>query len=307
MSSILSYAALLLSLGFGQIAVALPANTAPQTIPRASATEFRPALWKVRADQGTMYLFGSIHFGRADFYPLPGVVEKAFAESKVLVVEVNIDAVPPLVLLRKAMAYGMLPLEQNAKELVSPQTWSAVERSARTFSLPIQTLERQKPWFIAMTMTALGVARLGLDPAQGIDKYFLARAGTRKVIDLETVDSQLSAFDSLPKESDEALLAQTLLDLRSPAALEKLLKAWRTGNLAALNQQIVSGHFARDPKGLAKKVLLDERNVAMTDKLTKLAFRDGPYFVVIGAGHFVGSGNIVELLRKRHLQVDRIN
>ena len=37
-------------------------------------------LWRVTGDSNTVYLFGSIHLGEADFYPLNDPIEKAFAK-----------------------------------------------------------------------------------------------------------------------------------------------------------------------------------------------------------------------------------
>ena len=46
-----------------------------------------PCIWKVTANNATVYLFGSIHVGAAEFYPLPAPVESAFSSSDELVVE----------------------------------------------------------------------------------------------------------------------------------------------------------------------------------------------------------------------------
>ena len=39
-----------------------------------------PSLWRVSTEHGTLFLFGSVHFGHPDFYPFPAPIEDAFAE-----------------------------------------------------------------------------------------------------------------------------------------------------------------------------------------------------------------------------------
>src|SRR5688572_31823149 len=49
-------------------------------------------LWKVEDGKGaSAYLLGSLHVLTADAYPLPAAIDKAFAESKTLVEEVDLD------------------------------------------------------------------------------------------------------------------------------------------------------------------------------------------------------------------------
>lgn len=52
-------------------------------------------LWKVTSDSGaTVYLLGTIHVFRRDFYPLPDEIEKALDKSKVLLLEVALPDKP---------------------------------------------------------------------------------------------------------------------------------------------------------------------------------------------------------------------
>ena len=48
--------------------------------------------------------------------------------------------------------------------------------------------------------------------------------------------------------------------------------------------------------------MIDDRNRAMTVKITGMQSRGGTYFVVVGAAHLVGDKGIVALLEKRGQQ-----
>ena len=63
----------------------LPAATsaaAPET-----ASTPRQFLWEVSSLTNKVYLYGTVHAGKASFYPLPQSVERAFADSTILAVE----------------------------------------------------------------------------------------------------------------------------------------------------------------------------------------------------------------------------
>ena len=47
-------------------------------------------LWKIKGENCTLHLTGSIHVGKPDFFPLAEPIEQAFQEADALAVEVNI-------------------------------------------------------------------------------------------------------------------------------------------------------------------------------------------------------------------------
>jgi uncharacterized protein YbaP (TraB family) len=50
-------------------------------------------LWKVTGPKGGgVYLLGTIHVGKADFYPLPSIIEESFKKADTLIEEVDISA-----------------------------------------------------------------------------------------------------------------------------------------------------------------------------------------------------------------------
>src|SRR5687767_4481954 len=48
------------------------------------------SLWKIEGRTNAMYLFGSIHFLKKDFYPLPQPIEEAYKQSQVVVLEADL-------------------------------------------------------------------------------------------------------------------------------------------------------------------------------------------------------------------------
>ena len=46
-------------------------------------------MWKVSSAHNSAYLLGSVHLGDKSFYPLPSVIENAFAASSLLIVAMS--------------------------------------------------------------------------------------------------------------------------------------------------------------------------------------------------------------------------
>ena len=42
-------------------------------------------LWRVTGSKGVVYLLGTIHVGKADFYPLPPIIEDSFKKADRLI------------------------------------------------------------------------------------------------------------------------------------------------------------------------------------------------------------------------------
>ena len=48
-------------------------------------------LWKVTGPKGVVYLLGTIHAGKADFYPLPSIIEDSFKKTDTLIEEIDLS------------------------------------------------------------------------------------------------------------------------------------------------------------------------------------------------------------------------
>src|SRR5688500_14167528 len=55
----------------------------------SKSVQAKHCLWKVPGKTNAVYLFGSIHFLKKDFYPLPEPIEKAYERSGTVVFEID--------------------------------------------------------------------------------------------------------------------------------------------------------------------------------------------------------------------------
>lgn len=262
-------------------------------------------LYEVKSEHKTVYLFGSIHLAKASFYPLSPSVEKAYAQAEVVAIEADVTDAEASKLAMPLMLY-VAP--DQLQEHLSPATWQALQAAAGP---ALQQFQGLKPAVVAMSMTVGTFARLGYDPAHGIDLHFIHRAKTdkKKLIELESLAFQARVLAGLSDEEGDALLRQTLDGLNNGDALheaENMVTMWHAGDAVGLAKMFDDA--ANKDVGSKKmmKLLLDDRNVTMAQKIHAL-LRDGSKaFVVVGAGHLTGTNSIIDLLSKQGAQVRQI-
>lgn len=273
---------------------------------QATGAAARDFLWKITGKPGVLYLVGSVHLLTQDFYPLSPTLEAAFAASESLVEEVDLADLTSSPAQMQMLARGMLPSAQSLDKVVSPKTFEDVTKRAQQLGMPIEPLKRFKPWFLALTLSALEWQKAGFDGELGLDRHFFDRAKKdgKRVIGLETTEFQISLFDGLTSDQQERLLVGTLKDLDSEMAnLSKLVQAWKAGDAAAL-EGLVMQDLKSEP--LIYERLLVERNRAWLPKLEPLLARSGRAMIVVGAAHLVGPDGLLALLKAKGYRVEQM-
>src|SRR3569623_429792 len=156
-------------------------------------------------------------------------------------------------------------------------------------------------------LSALTMQRYGYGDGLGIDNHFLRTAGSKAIIELESIWQQLEFFHDFSDQEQEAMLIGTLDDIaRGPELFQIMMDAWRAGADAELDSLLNNDAFRNDAAAQRLyRVLIVDRNAAMTDKLAALLKRGGTYFVVVGAAHLVGDQGIVSQLRERGYRIGR--
>jgi len=265
----------------------------------------RHLFWQVEGAPGKVYLLGSIHFGTPDMYPLSPVITQAFANADTLAVEINLLDVDPanatLLFTRKGLYQDQDTLESRLK----PQTWQLLLTATKRYDLPLILLQRQKPWMAALTLTTWVFQQEGYTAELGVDQHFLKLAGTdHEIVELESLEQQLSIFDQFSATEQEAFLLKTLQEIAQGSEyLQSLKSAWKSGDTTAINELI---NAALQTHSHIYRRLITERNKAMTTKIIDLLNQEKISFVVVGAGHLVGEDSILQELNAQGYAVERL-
>lgn len=262
-------------------------------------------LWRVEGGSNTVFLFGSIHLGKADFYPLNLPIESAFDSSKFLVLELNTKSEDFKAKAPQLLKAGTLEGKMKINQIISPHIYAKLEEKIKSFGLPIEKFISFKPWMLAVTLTTLQMQVLGYIPDYGVENYFIDKAKNKEILELETFELQKNLFGKI---NGGDFLAYTLFELNSlESNAEKIVSAWRCGDADKLEQILLKNNSTneKDLKYIYEE-LFYKRNVTMADKIETYCKGDGNYFVVVGAGHLVGEKGIVKLLENKGLRVDKI-
>jgi len=264
-------------------------------------------LWKIQSDANRVYVLGSLHFAKKEMYPLRQEIENAFDQSDFLVVEANVNDAGN-VDVQKLMENALYPGSDTLEKHVSAETYERVEKEIGGLGIPLELIHKQKPWFLAMMLEGLESVKLGLDPKLGIDMHFLSKAeGKKKILELESLDYQISTLSSFSDPEQELLLLYTLKDLNiMEQELDKMIQAWTSGDAKAM-ESLMTKTASQDKRfSFILEKLLYERNKKMASKIKNFLKAKETYFIIVGAGHLVGNEGIIELLKRDGYRVDQL-
>jgi len=259
-----------------------------------------PAAWRIAGKQGGDITFlGSMHVLRATDYPLPATIDKLFAHADVLVMELDLDATDPATQQATIMGAATLPAGTVLRDVVDPKIYQLAERRTREMGIDLALLERFEPWFLSIAILDSGLRKFGFEGERGLEQYLLKKSheAHKPIIGLETLALQIGIFDALPRDSQQAMLEQTLNELDdADTEMAKLATAWRDGHLETLTEGLLAD-FKAFP-GLYE-TLVKNRNASWVEPLERY-LRDGRhYLVVVGALHLVGRDNVIDMLKAR--------
>jgi len=272
----------------------------------AAAQNPKTFMWKVQSKTTTVYVLGSAHLMKKEIYPLNRKIEDAFEKSSILAVEANINDIAKIDMQRlvsSAFYQGDDTLERH----VSKETYKLLKKETMPLGIPIELINKQKPWFLALTLESMELMKLGFNPQYGIDHYFLKKtAGKKKIVEIESIDYQLSLLSGFSDSDQELFLLYTLKDLKTlQRETDKLLRAWRTGDVKSMEEIALKAGEDRRLTRIFEK-LYYERNLAMSSKIEEFLRTKETYFVVVGAGHLVGDKGIIDLLKRKGYLVEQI-
>jgi uncharacterized protein YbaP (TraB family) len=272
---------------------------------RSLGAQEKSLLWKVSQNDKSIFLLGSIHYLRKENYPLNQAILDAFDASKRLVLEIDLNNTPAgaaqRVTLEKAIYRDGTNLEQN----VSPETYQLASRRANQLGLDMRILNPMKPWFAALTMVAINLQRMGLNPKLGVDRHLAERAQSsgKPTSGLETLESQLGIFDQLPAREQESMLRETVGELeRLDRDINEIVQSWLKGDGRRLTTLLLTG--MQDYPELYERVLV-ERNRRWLADIENLVQQGSGAMVVVGAAHLVGKDSVVEMLKAKGYTVEQ--
>ncbi len=280
--------------------------------PVKSATSIpqRGTLYRIRYHDHTSYLFGTIHVGRPEFFPLEAQATKALSEAGTLALELDLRDTAGLQ--NAVQKYGMYAGADTVEQHLSADSLKRLKAALAQSGIPFERVAHMKTWMIANVLLVTMLEQQGYHTDLATEAYLTTAATVqgKTVVGLESADYQLSLFDNMTEKQQEQYLNENLDDVQSGEMRKKtqeLVDAWATADEKAFDEMLTEAQNDQTTEGkFFLDVLIGKRNPIMAGKIETMLKEDKASFVGVGLLHLIGANGVPQLLAKRGYEVTRL-
>jgi uncharacterized protein YbaP (TraB family) len=264
-------------------------------------------MWMAEGTANRVYLLGSVHLLREQDHPLPQVIDNVYDDAETLYMELDMDDLDPLLMQSTINRLGMLDEGTTLRDVMGDELYAEAIAVAAELDMPLEMLERTEPWFAAITVEQLALARIGFNPSYGVEMHLLRKATRdgKPILGFESVEQQLAYLDGLSLDAQRDLLMQTLTESAAiREIMDDLILAWRSGDIDYLEQSLLE-----DVSGYPElyDTIVANRNRLWVDTIDELLEQEEDYLVVVGALHLVGEDGVPQLLQQRGVRITQMH
>ena len=269
----------------------------------AAMKDVDPALWVVKDEDTTIYLFGTVHILKPGLAWFDEGVKTAFDASDKLVLEM-VEPAPS----ESQALFMKLAMDPNGKSLRSKMTEAdraVYEAAVKKIGLPVEGLDPFDPWAAAVTLSVLTMQKQGFDINSGAEKQLTAaaKASNKPIGGVETMEFQLGVFDTMPEAEQIRFLVETAkLTDDSGKMMDRMVELWSTPDPDGLGQLMNEGLTSR----VLYDALLTKRNANWAKWISAEMAKPGTTFMAVGAGHLAGTTSVQALLPAYGLTAQRV-
>lgn len=286
-------------------------------------------LWQTKANGNTVYMLGSIHLANSKIYPFSKKILGAYQSSDALVEELNtLDTSGVMAI----TALGVYADGTTLKEHLSDATYKKVVAFMKNYEVSENDIAIYKPWFLyiiltnmALTGTGSGAqtasANFGIDINLATNAYFAGKP----IMEAEGYESQGKMLDSFSSELQEFLVNGIIDEIgkdqdgtnETSEMLNSMLNYWHKGDLEGFQKDFVLNDLAPAEIKSSEKALEEEymtkmftqRDTGMANYIDKLLKSEGgkTYFVVLGSYHYLGNHSVIDQLKEKGYEINRMN
>jgi uncharacterized protein YbaP (TraB family) len=196
--------------------------------------------------------------------------------------------------------------DTTLKDLVTAEEYKMVQAHFQEMGIPFFLFERVKPMFLTIFASEdmFSGGSLNMDDIKSYELELIEKAKAQKkpVGGLETVEYQMSIFDSIPYRAQaDMLVASISSEAEEEGVMDTLIYYYKQQNLnkldALLNSDSTTNRY--------RKVLLDNRNRNWIPVMQK-SMSEKSMFFAVGAGHLAGPFGVINLLKDQGYKLSPI-
>jgi len=257
-------------------------------------------LWKVEGNgiAQPSYVYGTIHIiGKDDFF-LPEGTLGAIEASDKMVFEIDMSEMSDISKQMGLLKEVFMKDNMSLKDLLSDEEYTMVKNHFQKMGLPIMMFERMKPMFLTV-FAGEGMDINGLQTGSmksyEMEFYEMAQQSDKGVGGLETMEYQMSMFDSIPYQVQADMLIETIKSSDEGSdQFKMMIDMYKSQDINSMVSMI-----SDEDSGMQgfETLLVDQRNMNWIP-LMKDMMVEGPVFFAVGAGHLAGKNGVIPLLMK---------
>lgn len=270
------------------------------TASRAQTNQKESLLWEITGNglQQPSYLFGTIHIICKEDFLMSDTIRNKFNRADEIYLEMDMDD-PSMQ--SKMMQLMKLPQGETLEQLFGADYPVADSFFKAKTGFPIRMFNQYKPM---MLQSLLYQTILPCGLPESYEMYFVNMAKTKgkSVNGLETLESQIAVFDSIPDQEEIKWLLEWVRQYdKQLADFNRMLHLYTHQEL---NQMF---DFIRSSPEMAgyEEVLLNKRNRNWIPVMEEVMHNKSAFFAV-GAGHLPGPSGVIALLRNKGFRVEPV-
>jgi len=261
------------------------------------AQKDKSLLWKIEGNGiETSYIFGTFHIIPKGDFLMKEKVKKAFAETEVTVLELDMDD-PGMA----AEMQGHLMLKDGKKlsDFMDDEEYKILDTFLKEkMGVGMAAFGSMKPMAISSMVT---IAMMG-EQTESYEGSLIAmsKEQEKEVLGLETVAFQMGVFDgqSYEEQIDQAVAYLKDQD-KTNAQFDLMIDMYKKEDIKAMHKSF-SETFEMEAN--MQKALLDDRNKNWIPKIKEISSKQKAFYGV-GAGHLGGKNGVLKLLKKAGYKV----
>ena len=245
------------------------------------------------------YLFGTIHLICEGDFTINAQISDKISETDVLVLEIDMDD-PHLQADMRDNLYNKDG--QKINDFLTKEEYQTV----RTFlkertGMDMDMLQEMHP----MVLMSLIYNNLLECESKSFENelMMLAKASKMEVTGLETVEEQMSLFDLIPLKDQYQSFYSYVSDLeKGQEEFRQLVKAYKEERILDLLEMVSVSPEYKD----YLDIMLSDRNKNWIAPMIQIMNESSAFFAV-GAGHLGGQNGLINLLKNKGYEVNRIH
>ncbi len=267
-----------------------------------------PPIWRIADADSTVFVLAALHYLPVDADWRSDAVGRAIDRAETFWFEADASSRAAREATAALLASaGAAPAGASLDAMLGETGAITLVAVAAELGAEPAALIAMRPWRAYLELSVRQIAQAGYAPGAGVERALRAEAGARgrSVRHITDVDQTLGAYARLADDDALDLLRWRLDDWAAQGeAFTPLFDAWTAGDAEAGDALMNAPMRAAAPAAFQSLVVA--RNGLWADAIADMLGAPGSALAVIGVQHLVGDGAIIEILRERGLNVERL-